>query len=85
MAHKTLFFVQPYSIRRHKLVAGGAQTFRSGGEALQAGATLARSRAGIVVMSQSYDAERQVLNRPTVLRVYGRVPGEWAGNLKEAA
>jgi hypothetical protein len=77
MALKTLFFVQPYDVRRHKLVASGAQTFLSDRDALRAGADLARRRAGIVVMSQSYDTDRQKLSRPTVLRIHGRVPQEW--------
>jgi hypothetical protein len=77
VAQKTLFFVQPYDVRRHKLVASGAQTFLSDGDALQAGAALARRRAGVVVMSQSYDTVQQKLNRPTVLRIHGRVPDDW--------
>lgn len=85
MAVKTLFFVQPYELRRQKLVAHGAQTFISHGDALRVGADLARRRAGVVVMSQSYDTERQKLNRPTVLRIHGRVPAEWLGDRQEAA
>ena len=79
MAQKTLFFAQPYDLRRQKLVAGGAQTFLHEHEALRVGATLARRRAGVVVLSQSYDAERQKLNRPVVLRIHGRVPADWIG------
>jgi hypothetical protein len=85
MAIKTLFFVQPYLVRKHKLMAGGAQTFVAARDALAAGSVLARSRAGVVVMSQTYDTERQLLGRPTVLRAYGHVPEEWGGNLKQAA
>ena len=77
MAQKILYFVQPYDVRRQKLVASGAQTFMSDADALQVGAVLARRRAGVVVLSQSYDTERQKLNRPTVLRIHGRVPAEW--------
>lgn len=77
MAQKTLFFVQPYMLRKQKLQADGARTFVSDGEALQFGADLARRRAGVVVMSQSYDTERQKLNRPQVLRIHGQVPDEW--------
>jgi hypothetical protein len=84
VAQKTLFFVQPYDVRRHKLVASGAQTFVSDGDALRVGADLARRRAGVVVMSQSYDTERQKLNRPTVLRIHGRVPAEWDDNRQAA-
>jgi hypothetical protein len=85
MALKTLFFVQPYFVRKNKLFADGAKTFLSLGEAQQAGAVAARRRAGVVVLSQSYDTERQMLGRPSVLHVYGRVPDEWGDNLKVAA
>ncbi|MCW6511965.1 hypothetical protein [Lichenifustis flavocetrariae] len=85
MAQKTLFFVQPYVVRKHKLMASGAQTYLSSGEALEAGVDLARRRAGIVVMSQSYDTERQVMSRPTVLRIHGRVPDDWTIALRQAA
>jgi hypothetical protein len=84
VAQKTLFFVQPYDLRRQKLVASGAQTFLSDGDALRVGADMARRRAGVVVMSQSYDTERQRLNRPTVLRIHGRVPGEWVADRQAA-
>ena len=77
MPEKTLFFVQPFVVRRHKLAASGALTFLDQGEALDAGATLARRRAGIVVLAQSYDAARQSLTRPRVLRIHGKVPAEW--------
>lgn len=78
MSDKTLFFVQPYVVRRHKLAASGAMTFTERGQALEAGAVLARQRAGVVVLAQSYDPARQVLNRPTVLRIHGRVPAAWS-------
>ena len=77
MSAKTLFFVQPYVEKRHKLVASGALTFRDDAEALQVGATMARRRAGVVVLAQSYDPQKQNLSRPVVLRVHGKVPGEW--------
>lgn len=80
MTEKTLFFVQPYVVRRNKLVASGALTFKNRDEAIAAGDGLARRRAGIVVMAQSYDPARQALMPPRVLRVYGRVPGEWAAS-----
>ena len=84
MAQKTLFFVQPYLLRKQKLPADGAGTFISDGEALQVGADLARRRAGVVVMSQSYDTERQMLNRPQVLRIHGHVPDEWMAGRQAA-
>ncbi len=84
MAQKTLFFVQPYTLRKQKLQADGAQTFVNDGEALQVGAALARRRTGVVVMSQSYDTERQVLNRPHVLRIHGQVPNEWIATRRAA-
>ena len=43
MSEKTLFFVQPYVVRRHKLLASGALTFRSADEALEVGAGLAET------------------------------------------
>ncbi len=79
MSAKTLFFVQPYALKRDKLVARGALTFIDHAEALDAGAALARRRAGVVVLSQSYDPARQNLSRPVVLRLHGQVPTEWAG------
>ena len=78
MSLKTLFFVQPYVVRRHKLMASGAMTFRSESEALQAGAALANRRAGIVVMAQGYDPAKQMMTRPTVLRIHGKVPEGWS-------
>ena len=84
MAQKTLFFVQPYLMRKQKLQADGARTFINDGEALQVGADLARWRAGVVVMSQSYDTERQVLGRPQVLRIHGQVPDEWGAGRQAA-
>lgn len=84
MAQKTLFFVQPYMLRKHKLQADGARTFVNDGEALQVGADMARRRAGVVVMSQSYDTERQQLSRPQVLRIHGQVPDGWFGSRQAA-
>ncbi len=77
MTEKTLYFVQPYVVRRHKLAASGALTFLDRGEALAAGAALARRRAGIVVLAQSYDSARHALMAPQVLRIHGKVPTEW--------
>ena len=77
MSAKTLFFVQPYVVKHHKLVASGALTFLEAGEALQVGSEVARRRAGVVVMAQSYDPERQALSRPRVLHIHGRVPAGW--------
>jgi hypothetical protein len=77
MTEKTLYFVQPYVVRRHKLAASGALTFTDRAEAMAAGADLARRRAGIVVLAQSYDGARQALMTPQVLRIHGKVPVEW--------
>ena len=77
MTEKTLYFVQPYVVRRNKLAASGALTFTHREEALAAGESLSRRRAGIVVLAQSYDSARQVLMPPRVLRALGRVPDEW--------
>jgi hypothetical protein len=76
---KTLFFVQPYVLRHGRIVARGALTFHEKGEALAAGAALARRRAGVVVLAQSYNAQQSVMTRPAVLRIHGRVPDEWIG------
>lgn len=84
MREKTLFFVQPYVVRKHKLVASGALTFLDDREALDEGAMLARRRAGVVVMSQSYDVERHAMSRPIVLRIHGRVPDDWSA-IRQAA
>ena len=84
MSLKTLFFVQPYVLKREKLVAAGALTFVEAREALCEGAALARRRAGVLVLSQSYDPARQNLSRPVVLRVYGNVPEEWLEGRKAA-
>jgi hypothetical protein len=84
MTEKTLFFVQPYVVKRHKLIASGALTFVDDGDALEVGAELARRRAGVVVMSQSYDAERHAMSRPKVLRIHGKVPEGWS-ETREAA
>ena len=77
MSIKTLFFVQPYAVKRQKLAPRGALTFFNGSEALKAGAQIARRRAGVVVMSQNYDAERDLMARPVVLTIHGQVPDEW--------
>jgi hypothetical protein len=80
MSEKTLYFVQPYVVRRSKLVASGALTFMHREEALATGEGLARRRAGIVVLAQSYDPERHTMMPPRVMRVYGRVPSEWTAS-----
>ena len=80
MTEKTLYFVQPYSVRRDKLAAGGATTFFHREEAIAAGEALARRRAGIVVLAQTYDPAKQALMPPRILRVYGRVPSEWTAS-----
>ena len=84
MSDKTLFFVQPFTRRRGKLAAGGALTYRYPEEALRNGVALARRHAGIVVLAQSYDVERQVLLPPRVLQVLGQVPAEWDRSKKAA-
>ena len=84
MSDKTLFFVQPYAIRRRKLVPSGALTFFKAEEAIEAGAGLARRRAGIVVLAQTYDPVKQVMNRPRVLHIHGQVPTEWTDSRQAA-
>lgn len=84
MGDKTLYFVQPFVMRKRKLAAAGALTFVDQAEAVEAGAALARRRAGIVVLAQSYDAARQTLSRPRVLQIYGHVPSEWEADKRAA-
>ena len=84
MDDKTLYFVQPFVMRKHKLAAAGALTFVDQAEAVEAGAALARRRTGIVVLAQSYDAGRQTLMLPRVLHIYGHVPSEWSTDKRAA-
>lgn len=84
---RTAFFVQPYIVRRHKLMASGALAFDTRADAIAAGARLARFRAGIVVLSQMVDAATGKLGRPEILATHGRVPAGWTlqGELPLAA
>ncbi len=72
-----MFCVQPYSIKRHKLVAAGAMVFKDGDTAIAAGRRLARARAGIVVLSQDFDARLGRLGPPRVMAIHGQVPPSW--------
>lgn len=80
MGEKTLFFVQPFVMRHHKLAAAGALTFLEPEDALETGADLARRRAGIVVLAQSYDPSQKMLAKPKVLKIHGKVPAEWTAS-----
>lgn len=76
-AMKVLFFVQPYVLRRGKLMASGASVFEEAADALAAGNRLARFRPGVVVISQAVDGRSGSMSKPEVLAVYGRVPEGW--------
>lgn len=74
---KRIYCVQPYCVRRHKLAASGATVFAERDAAVAAGSNLARSRAGIVVLSQDIDARSGLMGKPQVIAIHGRVPDNW--------
>ncbi len=74
---KRIFCVQPYGLKRHKLAAGGALVFDDLEDAASAGRKLARSRAGVVVLSQDMDARSGLLSKPRIVAIHGRVPASW--------
>lgn len=74
---KTLFFVQPYLMKRHKLVASGALTFDEAADALAAGRRTARFRAGVVVLAQQIEARSGFMGQPRVIAIHGHVPEIW--------
>ncbi len=84
---KTLFFVQPYVMRRRKLLASGATAFEEAADAVAAGARIARFRPGVVVMSQVVDARTGHMGKPEIIAIHGRVPDAWrdSGHHREAA
>ena len=74
---ETLFIVQPYRAKPHRLVPLPAQLFDDERSARQAGARLARFRSGIVVLSQTIDHATAGKGRPTALAIHGQVPDSW--------
>ena len=74
---KVLFFVQPYLLRRGRLMASGASMFDEAADALAAGSRSARFRPGVVVISQAVDGRSGYMGKPEVLAIHGRVPEAW--------
>ena len=74
---ETLFFVQPYRLKHHRLVAGGALAFDDQDEAISAGRRTARFRPGVVVLSQEIDTRSGHKGKPNVIAIHGRVPDPW--------
>jgi hypothetical protein len=77
MSEQTLFIVQPYQAKPHRLVPLSAQVFDDEGSARRAGSRLARFRAGVVVLSQTIDTVTARKDLPATLAVHGEVPGAW--------
>ena len=82
--HETVFVVQPYVARGRGLVPQPARVVANAAEACRLGRSLARFRAGVVVLSQSVDPLSAWRGAPKALAVYGRVPDGWKP-LDEAA
>ena len=74
---ETLFILQPYQAKPHRLVPLPAQVFDDEAAARRAAGRLARFRAGIVVMAQEVDPVTARKGRPAPLAIHGRVPDEW--------
>jgi hypothetical protein len=77
MSEQTLFIVQPYQAKPHRLVPLSAQVFDDEGSARRAGSRLARFRAGVVVLSQTVDAATARKDLPATLAIHGEVPDAW--------
>ena len=84
---RRLFFVQPYRMKHHRLVASGALTFEERHDALAAGLHAARFRPGVVVLAQDIDGRSGRLGKPEVVAIHGRVPDGWhaADSKRDAA
>ena len=74
---ETLFIVQPYQSKPHRLVALPAQIFDDEASARRAAHRLARFRAGIVVLSQEVDPLTWKRALPFALAIHGQVPDDW--------
>ncbi len=74
---ETVFIVQPYQAKPHRLVALPAQMFDDEASARQAARRLARFRAGIVVLSQAVDPVTAKKEVPAALAIHGQVPEGW--------
>lgn len=84
MTEQTLFIVQPYRSKPHRLVALPAQVFDDESDARRAARSLARFRAGIVVLSQTVDPATAQKGRPATLAIHGQVPEGWQEGRKAA-
>ncbi len=74
---ETIFVVQPYQAKPHRLIALPAQVFDDEAAARRAGGRLARFRAGVVVLSQTIDHATSVRGKPAPLAIHGKVPDGW--------
>lgn len=74
---KTIFCIQPYTLKRHKLAACGAMVFADREDAVVAGRRLARARAGVVILSQDVDVETGLMSKPRIIAIHGCVPASW--------
>ncbi len=81
---ETLFILQPYQAKSHRLVPLPAQVFDDEAAARRAASRLARFRAGIVVMAQEIDRATARKGRPAPLAIHGAVPEEWLALPKAA-
>jgi hypothetical protein len=73
----TVFIIQPYAAKPHRLVPQPAQLFDDEACARRAASRLARFRAGVVVLSQTVDPLTARRGRPATLAIHGRVPEAW--------
>lgn len=77
MADHTVYIVQPYVAKPHRLVPQPAQAFEDEGSARRAAGRLARFRAGVLVLSQAIDPFTAQKGVPATLAIYGQVPEGW--------
>lgn len=75
--HEQFFMVQPYIARGRGLVAQPVQLMTDAAEARRVGRSLARFRAGVVVLSQSVDPLTDRRGPPKALAIFGQVPDGW--------
>ena len=73
-----LYLVQPYVARGRGLVAQPARLMADAAEARRLGRSLARFRAGVVVLSQSVDPLTDRRGPPKALAIFGQVPDGWS-------
>ena len=81
MAEHTMFIVQPYQAKPHRLVGLAAQVFDDERSARAAARRLARFRAGIVVLAQTIDVATARKGKPSTIAIHGTVPAVWNESL----